>query len=160
MEYMMQTMPFFGPTFILEMPTDWFVGASAQFQAALRSPMPDGNIFPNVVITIRRLEEGVTLRDVIVGAREIQEKEYPAYTVLSESPLTTNSVPGIRRKFEWQPPGRDTGVHQQQISFLKGQQLYTLTATRAANSAKSSEIDQLFDHIVGSFEFRASQTGR
>lgn len=153
----MQTMPFFGPTFILEMPTDWFVGASAQFQATLRSPVPDGGIFPNLAIAIRRLEEGATLREVIASARQTQEKEYPAYRIVSESPLTANSVPGIRRQFEWQPPDLETGVHQQQVSFLVGQELYTLTATRAVDSENTTELDQIFDHMIGSFEFRAPQ---
>jgi hypothetical protein len=153
----MQTMPFFGPTFVLEMPTDWFVGASAQFQATLRSPIPDGNIFPNLVIAIRRLEEGATLREVIASARQTQEKEYPAYTVLSEAPFTTNSVPGIRRRFEWRPPSHEAGVHQQQVMFLAGRQLYVLTTTRAADSENATELDQIFDHMIGSFEFRVPQ---
>jgi hypothetical protein len=153
----MQTMPFFGPTFILEMPTNWYVGASAQFQATLRSPVPDGDIFPNLVLAIRRLNEDATLREVIASARQIQEKEYPAYTIISETPLTANSVSGIRRRFEWHPPGRETGVRQQQVSFLIGQKLYVLTATRAANSENAAQLDQVFDYMIGSFEFRAPQ---
>ncbi len=153
----MQTMPFFGPTFILEMPTDWFVGASAQFQATLRSPVPDGDIFPNLVIAIRRLEEGATLKEVITSARQTQEQQYPGFRAMSETPLTTNSVPGVRRRFEWRPPGRETAVHQQQVSFLAGQQLYVLTATRPTGSENAAALDGIFDHMIGSFEFRAPQ---
>lgn len=153
----MQTMPFFGPTFVLEMPTNWYVGASAQFQATFRSPVSDGDIFPNLVIAIRLLEEGATLREVIASARETQEKEYPGYRSVSEAPLTTNSIPGVRRQFEWQPPDRKGAVHQQQVSFLAGQQLYVLTTTRAADSENAEELDKIFDHMIGSFEFRAPQ---
>lgn len=152
----MQWMTFFGPTFTLEMPTDWFAGASIQFQAVLRSAATDGALHPNLAVAIRTLEEGASLKEVLAVAQQTQEKEYPNYKLLGESPVMVSTVPGRRRRFEWQPPERDVTVQQQQLSFLNGRQLYTLTTTRAAASENVEEIDRLFERMLGSFEFRTS----
>lgn len=149
-----QMMTFVGPTFIMETPTDWIVGSSAQFQAVFRDVIPDGAIHSNLGVAVRTVEEGVKLREVIAIARETQEKEYPDYNVLLEAPVVVGPIGGVRRVFEWQPPDLDTRVQQQQVSLLNGRNLYTLTTTRAAGAENGDEIDAVFEHMLGSFEFR------
>lgn len=153
----MDTTVFVGPTFALRVPAEWIVGASSQFQAIFRSVTSDNGVHPNLVIAIRTLEEGASLKEILSVARETQEKEYPGYKKISESPIIIGAAGGARRTYEWQLPERGLSVRQQQASFLDGRNLYTLTATRAADSKNAAEIDQLFDQILGSFEFRAPQ---
>jgi hypothetical protein len=148
----MQFMNFQGPNFTLEVPTNWVISSSVNFQAIFLGP-GDQPVRPNLVLAIRALETGVTYTDVAASARETQEKEYPEYRVLEEKDYGESGGSVLIRRYEWLNPANNVRVVQVQAFIVVGQLLFTMTATRAAElePAQQQENDKIFDHIIQSF---------
>lgn len=152
----MQFMNFEGPNFTLEVPTNWVISSSANFQAIFLGP-GDQPIRPNLVLAIRALEEGVTYQDVAASARETQEREYPEFNLLEEKDYGESGGSVLTRRYEWLNPANNVRVVQTQAFITAGQLLFTMTATRAAElkPAQQREVDTIFDHIIQSFRLTA-----
>jgi hypothetical protein len=146
----MTYMHFQGPTFTMEVPTNWFVSATPQFQALfLASPTQDP-VRANLAVSMRPVEKDVTVEAVAEAAKANQEREYPEYEVLAEVDFTDQGGAGFQRCYQWLNQQHDAEVIQVQTFFVVNQILYTLTATRSKSSA-SPELDDVFDHMVTSF---------
>ena len=50
-------MDFEGPSFSIDVPSDWYIAASPQFQARFIGPEVDGPSRPNVMVALDRVEE-------------------------------------------------------------------------------------------------------
>jgi hypothetical protein len=149
----MKKMLFMGPTFTLEVPTDWFVLATAQYQAVFSDPQEVDGFQANVAIAVRSVEAQVTVEAVAESAKQTQAKEYPAYQVIEE--IISDQVPSaIRRTYVWRHLESDQEIKQTQFFYIVNGRLYTLTATRLANSANVKEVDAVVDHMINTFAIR------
>ncbi|OQY44082.1 MAG: hypothetical protein B6242_13400 [Anaerolineaceae bacterium 4572_78] len=145
-------MNFEGPTFVMKAPTDWLVTASPKIQA-LFVAVKEGNgkdIKPNLSVSIRRLEKGITLKALADSSRETQQERYPQYEVLQEREATEGDLYHFRRRYKWFKDEDASGIIQDQAFYLYGQALYTITATRS-DSNDFNHIDEIFDAMIGSF---------
>lgn len=150
----MKTMLFLGPTFTLEVPTNWFVAATPQYQALFSDPEVVDGFQANVAIAVRSVEAQVTVEAVAESAKQTQAREYPAYRVLTEE--NAEQIPqAIKRTYVWKHPELDKTIKQTQFFHIANGRLYTLTATRLANSANVEEIDAVVDHMINTFAIRA-----
>jgi hypothetical protein len=143
----MNFMNFEGPTFTMEVPTNWFVTSSPQFQALFLAPPGEDTIRTNFAVSMRPVEADVTVKAVAETARANQEKEYPDYDVLKEVDFTEQGGVGFQRHYRWFNQQQDAEIIQAQTFFVVKQILYTLTATRSVDS----DIDDIFDHMAASF---------
>lgn len=148
----MQYMNFRGPNFTLETPTDWVISSTPQLQAIFLAPNQHP-IRPNLAVSLRPVEEQVTVQAVAESAEVNQEREYPQFTVIEEIDFTETGGNGFLRRYRWFNATHKTSVDQSQAFFLYQRILYTLTATRPTElePAESNDLDAIFDHMIRSF---------
>ena len=155
-ERAMQYMNFQGPSFILEVPVDWVVSSSPQFQAIFLGPA-DQPVRPNVLISIRPLEENVTVAQVAEQTRLNQERDYPQYEIIAEIDFTEQGGVGFLRRYRWLNTEGNTPIVQTQAFFVYNNLLYSITATRAESIPENvaNLLDDIFDHMIESFRLSA-----
>lgn len=147
----METMNFQGPGFKMQIPTNWFITSSPQIQAMFVVP-PQGILRANLMITLRPLEEGVTLADIVKSSIETQKKEYPEFELLEEAEYKKDEWTGSARVYKWYSSEHKTRLLQRQVVFVINQMLTTITTTRT-DVDKAEEIDGAFEQILQSFHF-------
>lgn len=147
----MQEMHFQGPGFHMQVPTNWFITSNPQVQVMLVSPSQNG-IRANFMVTLRSLEPTVTLSSVVASALETQKKEYPEFALLEEGDYTKGQVVGHLHSYKWFNQRHSTLIFQRQVIFVNNQILTSLTTTRT-DGVDGSEVDAVFNRILGSFQF-------
>ncbi len=151
----MKMMLFLGPTFTLEVPTNWFVMATSQYQAVFTDPQEVNGFQANVAIAVRSVEPQVTIEAVSESAKQTQVKEYPDYHVIEE--IISEGIPQtIERSYVWTHSESGKKIKQTQYFYIDKNRLYTLTATRLANTANVEDIDVVVDHMIKTFAIRTS----
>ena len=148
----MSFMLFQGPGFELEVPTDWLVTSSPEYQAMFLGPKLDLDLRANLMITIRPVQDDVTAGAVAEQARVFQEHEYDDYEVVEEVDFSQNGGLAFLRRFEWFNKDHAKRVYQVQYFFVYSNILFTLTATRYSDS--DHQIDALFDHMIKTFRMK------
>lgn len=150
----MQLMTFLGPTFTMEIPTNWFVAASAQYQAIFTDPHIDDGFQSNMVVSIRTVQENVGTLDVAASAKETQRAEYPAYEIMDETVRQTTPVT-VKRVYRWHHPEQKKDIVQMQFFLIHKNRLYTLTGTRLAETKDAQVVDKVLHHMIDSFELNS-----
>lgn len=149
----MSMMDFKGPGFHLQVPTDWYIMSSPQFQAMFIAPPSKEKMRANLMITLRPLEPEVTAESIFNLSKETQEKEYAEYEVIKEEEVTTNiEEKGFQRYYRWFNKENQTRVLQRQVMYVFSDMLVTLTATRP-DTEKGKALDPIFEHMVQTFKF-------
>jgi len=152
---------FQGPTFSMQIPTDWLITSSPQLQAAFVAPKNEQNlsaqpesgeeIRSNLIVSMRRLKAGTSVVAVAEAAKTSQENEYPKYRVIQEEEISGRELSGFQRTYTWVKADKPIRVQQQQTFFLASNILYTLTSTRPDTDEVKS-VDKIFEQMVHSFE--------
>jgi len=145
-------MLFQGPGFELEVPTDWLVVSSPDYQAMFLGPKLKSGARANMMVTVRPVNEDVTLEVIAVQARKFQEHEYDDYHVLDETDYTQEGGIAYLRRYEWGSKQGGNRVSQVQGFFLVDNVLFTLTATRTEK--KNKQVDAAFDRMFRSFRVK------
>ena len=146
----MNFMSFQGPTFTMQVPSNWFVTSSPKFQAMFVAPPGENGVRANLAVSLTPVKENVTLEEIVKAARVTQQKEYPEYQIISEGAVSINSLEGFERIYRWHNQSRGLHVIQRQFFCLVSQVLYTITATRE-NNEKSEMLDPIFKKMIESF---------
>ncbi len=145
----MQNMKFQGPTFTLQVPTNWFVASTPKFQAMFVVPPGSEEIKANLAVTIIPLKEEVNMTEILNSSKFAQEKAYKGYEVISEV-THQNGLEGFERKFKWFNPDGEVNIIQRQLFVLFNQVIYTITATRE-DKAETESIEPIFTEVMASF---------
>ena len=148
----MDFMTFLGPTFTMEVPTNWFIASNAQYQAVFTDPSEKNGFQPNLMLSIRPVQANVAVDAIAESAKQTQSKEYPAYKVLEEQ-IEAKEPARVKRVYTWQHPESKQDFQQVQFFTIENQMLYTLTGTRLLNGGEESIVDKVFNHMINSFEF-------
>jgi hypothetical protein len=147
----MKTMNFDGPGFKLQVPTDWFITSSPQIQAMFVSPPREGGR-ANFMVTLRPLDENVTLEQVSTTSLETQKKEYKQFKLLQEAPVQKGDINGHRRLYSWFSEEHNAKIMQQQVLFVANRMLTTITTTRT-DLPVTEEVEPIFTQMIESFQF-------
>jgi len=148
---------FEGPGFQMEVPTNWFISSSLQFQAIFLAPPPFEGIQPNLAIAVRRIQPDITVGDIAEEARLVQEREYPYFEVFSENDTTDQGGAAFQRLYQWYNRETDQLVLQLQTFVVTSEVLFTLTATRSVVEDTSGlPIDDVFMHMIRSFRLEGA----
>jgi len=148
----MATMNFQGPGFQMDVPTDWVITSSPQFQAMFIAPSETDGLRANLMITMRPVKPEVTLEEVARLAKETQQKEYTEFEVVEEGELTVSGSKGYQRLYRWFNQEAGTQVLQRQVMLMGGRVLVTLTSTRPVNE-QAAPFDKQFASMIDSFRF-------
>ncbi|MCU0496678.1 MAG: DUF1795 domain-containing protein [Anaerolineae bacterium] len=148
----MTWMEFRGPTFNLQIPSDWFISSNAQLQAIFLGPEING-LHPNLSISMRAVLPEVTPTSVASEALKSQQTSYAEFEVIQENDYTQTGGSAFVRDYRWRNVERQTTIRQLQAFFVYNQMLYTLTATAADEIFP--EFGELFFNMISSFRIRA-----
>ena len=152
----MKLMHFQGPKFLMQVPTDWLISSTPQFQAIFTAPDDGGSIHGNVVVSIRAVQDDVTAVGVAEAAKNTQEKEYPQYQVLEEM-LNETEIPSVQRTYKWHKIDREIDIMQRQAFHVYEGKLYTLTGTYPAGSKQNTQsLAQTIQQMIDSFQLEAT----
>lgn len=151
----LQYMQFDGPSFQMQIPTTWQITSSPQFQAMFIGQKADPNttVRPNLMVTIRPVEDNVTPTAVAARALQVQSENYPEFELLGEVDYTQQGGVGVLRQFVWRDAEQDVSVTQMQAFFVFAGLLYTLTGTRQSDA--DGDKDDVFTTIINSFRLAA-----
>ena len=144
-------MNFRGPSFTMQVPSNWYITSSPQFQAMFVAPPSAAGQRANLAVAITPVKDDVTAQSVAEAAKQTQQKEYAEYQVLTEGDYPTSAGPGYQRQYKWYNRDRDAHIMQRQVFYVAGQMLHTVTATRQ-ESGDASEFDQILDQMLASFK--------
>jgi hypothetical protein len=147
----MKTMNFEGPGFTLQVPTNWFLTSAPQIQAMFVAPPRDG-VRANFMVTLRPLEEQVTLEAVAKSSLKTQEKEYDKFELLEAGDYKKEKLKGHMRHYKWFSKEHNAGIVQRQVLFVRDRMLTTITATRT-DFPGTEDIDKAFADMLASFKF-------
>ena len=79
-------------------PTDWYVASTPQHQAAFVAPETD-DVKPNLVVSINKAAEGVTVKALSAAAKAKQSQGYPQYQVIDEKDLSKEGYQAWERRY-------------------------------------------------------------
>jgi len=145
---------FEGPGFNMQIPTNWLISSTLAFQAMFHAPREEDGTQANLTVSIRKIEEGGTLLEVVNVARAKQAEEYPEFEVLEEEDYTEQGGVGYKQKYRWHNPQVDADLVQTQAFFMVDQFIFSLTGTSYLQHA--DKYDPILEEMIGSFRIRAS----
>jgi|GEM_PF-698242 len=151
---MTEFMNFEGPTFTMQVPTNWFITSSPTLQAVFVAPTSvAGNqpVRPNIIVSIRRLKEETAAQTVAAAVKKDQQTQYADYQILKEIDNSADDISGFSRQYTWHKTGENTRVVQTQTFYVARKILYTLTGTRSAD-VEIPVIDEIFTRMSNSFK--------
>lgn len=141
-----------GHGFTMSAPSEWRRTSNQQFQVLFVAPEREG-FSANLGISLTPLSPEATVDQVAAAAKKFQSQEYPAYSVLTEGPVSIGGLPAFRRHYQWTNKQRNVEVQQLQAWLKSGTNLYTITAT-----SKAVLFDQSgpsFQRMLSSFKVKA-----
>ncbi|MDZ4671906.1 MAG: hypothetical protein SH821_13625 [Phototrophicales bacterium] len=143
----MNYIPFKGPGFTLERPQAWTLTASLDYQTMFSADVNAWGVRPNVLLSIRPLNDDASLVAVMQEARNVAQKELSGYEVLQEVDQSPDGW--VERRYGWMRGEDDLGIVQLQRFYKVGNVLFAFTATR---TEYESEYDEVFYHMLESFK--------
>jgi hypothetical protein len=145
----MAFMNFQGAGFQLEVPTDWLITSSPQFQSAFIAPAAKFGK-ANLTINTRSVEKNATLLAIATAARGMQAREFPKFEVISEGMVANTGDRAYERVYRWENDQNGAKIWQRQVLILIPGILLTVTATRE-DRENTQELDAIFEHMLSSF---------
>lgn len=144
---------FQGPNFITQIPTDWFISSSPDFQAIFLAPPEADDTRANLTVSIRRLSEPTTIPEFVQQVELERQKDYADYTPIEEVDYTASGGSGYQSIFRWYNEARETYVYQLQALYLVNDVLFTLTGSTI--EAHQATYLPIFQQINDAFRISA-----
>jgi len=138
-----------GPSFVMQVPSNWAQSSNEQFTALFAAP-PEQDFSANLGVAITPVIEGTTVEEVAASARRYQEQDYPNYAILEEATFELNGNPAFRRVYKWRSDEHNLAISQEQVFVKAGDRLYTLTATALTENYGS--YAPTFSKMTNSFQ--------
>lgn len=156
----MAYMDFLGPTFKLNIPTDWYIASSQKYQLVLLPPPFDGTgSGANFTVMMNRIyEKEADLNTTMVEFLDVLKDQLPDFTIIEQEPITGYEHPAHWYKATWKNPQDNppTIYIQRQMFYLTEGVLYVITSLRPETSETQDviKLDELFAHIFKSWTLR------
>lgn len=149
----MEYMEFIGAGFTIQTPTEWLITSSPEHQVIFLGANNPQGVRPNVMVSIRAVDDSVTIDKLATETFTAQQAQLPGYRVLEE---TDNRQRGIfERKYQWTHPTNGHTIVQIQRFYVLGNLFFSFTATRLEQEA---QYDVVFKHILDSFRLILTPT--
>jgi len=144
---------FQGPLFTLRSPSDWYVTSTPDIQAMFIEPNRGQEIRANVIISLRPVQENVTVDGVLGSAQEQQRAQYPEFNLVAQEEVQAGEGVGKYQMYTWVNPENGVPVLQAQAFFIVNNLLFTLTAT--CDQREQEEATPVFNEMFGSLRISA-----
>lgn len=152
----MATMWFAGPSFGLEVPTDWFAFASPEHQTVFLSPPTAEGERANLTITLRPASPGLTAEQFTDALAQAAAQIGLQPEVLSRETIALGEQRGLEVVQRFLTPQGGGPALQRQVVAVHGGFAYVLSATRPTTMAEAlgAHVDAIFARMFGTFTFR------
>jgi hypothetical protein len=157
----MQWMTFVGPSFLMDVPTDWLLISQPQFQVMFLSPRLEGDgRRVNLTVSVRAIEG--EMAEVVETMVKQMAEAYTAYELREMGDFSTASgADGLRHDYAWRRVDEDVPVVQRQVFFGDGDLLVTLTGSRPGDLGEEMAelVDGMFTRMFESVRFEEMVLG-
>lgn len=152
----MATMQFDGPTFALDVPTDWFAVSAPEYQTAFLSPPDARGQRASFTVAIRPLLEQVTARQFAEAIGQSYDQLDVSYEVLSGEAARLGEIEGYATTSLISSAEGSALLRQQQIVAVTDELIYVLIASCPADLPEPAAevIERSFATMFGTFAFR------
>jgi len=152
----MATMQFDGPTFVLDVPTDWFAVSAPEYQTAFLAPPDAQGQRASFTIAIRPLLEQVTARQFAEVIEQTYDQLGVTYQLLSQDMVKLGEIEGYATTSLISSAEGSALLRQQQIVAVTDDLIYVLIASRPADLPElaAEVIERDFATMFGTFAFR------
>jgi hypothetical protein len=158
-------MRFVGPTFTLDVPTDWFVLSAPQYQTTFLSPQAKEGWRASFIITLRALDqnETPTPREFIEAAmaayRAAGETHDSPTEVLETGTLPFGDMEGHYGRVQFADPQTGQAVCQTVAVAFYREMAHVFSATRVADgdAALLDKVDAIFEQMFASLRFQEAR---
>jgi len=142
----MEYMEFIGAGFTLQTPTEWLITASPEHQVIFLGPNNPQGVRPNVMVSIRAVDNSVTVDKLVTETFTAQQAQLSQYRVLNEVDNRDRGV--FERTYQWARVNDNAKIIQTQRFYVLGNLLFSFTATRLDQEA---QYEPVFKHMLNSF---------
>lgn len=143
--------PFRGPNFTMQVPSEWLITATPQVQTLFLSPESDLPVQANLSVTIRGAQDDVTADAVADSVIETQRQSFADFNLHERSSADVGGVEGETFVCRWLNADVNTHITQAHRIALKDNRLYSLTATYP--DGVSDEVVSTLAGMLDSFRF-------
>ncbi len=152
----MDTMHFIGPTFSLDVPTDWFVISSPEYQTAFLAPRDARGHRASFTVAIKPVLRPVTAQQFAEFIQEIYDQTGVSREVLETEEVSLGEVKGYAITFLLSRGEDSVPMWQRQVVAINGDLIYVLVAARLADltGPAANLIERSFAMMFDSFVFR------
>ncbi len=123
-----------GTTFSMPIPNGWKVASPKLegFDFAMSAPKEQG-FSANITVAKSQVADTVTPESVAKSTKAMEEKEYPDYKIIVDTPITIDYRSAYQITFSWHDPRYDLDITSAQIFVKDKNTMYTITATSLAS---------------------------
>jgi len=153
---------FQGPGFTMEVPSEWRVMASPQFQAIFFSPLIGQDPRrANLTVALQDVPDDTTARALVDVLNRMQADSYPDFSVVCETADAAGEVSKIQRTLRWRNPSSGETVLQHQACHVRDGLACILTGSRPDGLPDdvATGVDGVFQRMLASFAFHATHVG-
>lgn len=155
-------MKFIGPSFVLDIPTDWFALSSPQYQTMFLSPPTDDGQRANLTITIKPQDEAITAEQFAGVLQQAYQQLNTAVDIHRQEAIQIGNVPGHLTVATLVNGETGSTVFQQQVVAVHDTLIYALIAARPADldEGLAAQLDDLLAGMLESFRFEEARLKR
>ena len=144
--------------FAVQVPADWILVPSPQFEAVfVVPPFPEGS-GANISVAIIPSEDQTSLPEIADALKATQEGSYPHYHVIAEDLLELGHTMAFRRVYTWVNTVQDLPILQIQLVFVddSGHTGAVVTGTRPQyrDDPEPERLDHALHAAAMSFELK------
>ncbi len=161
----MSVMHFVGPTFALDVPTDWTVLSIPQYQTIFLSPQASAGWRASFIVTLRARDKNEAstphelVKAVLAAYLETGEAHNTPATVLEEGPFAFGDVEGYGGKVQFTDPQTGQAVRQTMAVAFYQEMAHVFSATRPAegDAALLGKVDAIFERMFETLRFQEAR---
>lgn len=151
----MDTMHFIGPTFALDVPTDWFVVSSPEYQTAFLAPRDAQGRRASFIVAIKPMSKPVTAQQFAELIQQTYDHLDVSREVLDTGEVSLGGVRGYAITSLLSRTEDSARMWQRQVVAVNGDLIYVLVAVRSADltGPAADVIERSFAAMFDSFAF-------
>lgn len=137
------TIPFTGPTFTLDVPSNWIIAANPDAQALFTAPDEGLPTPTTMAIMIRNVTPEVQAEPALQQLVAKQQAEYNQYEILNQEAFTISGEDAYAVQTRWYSPENDVWIEQWQAIVGRVPFMYVILLTMPEGTS-AEYVEQLY----------------
>lgn len=120
----MQMIPYHGPNFTMQVPSDWFATSNPQVQVVIYPTEHETNVPPSYGVMIQAVDDDeLTAEEAAQDIISENQANYDAYQIIDQEPIDYGGQDGYWVHFAWRND-RGEPIEQEQFVAHVGRYIY------------------------------------